>query len=122
VTGEPVVVSHCHCLDCRRTSGSAFVTWAEYRQGQFSWVRGEPARIQTRPEVTRTFCAACGTPLTYETIEIPEEIDVTACSLDEPESVRPRDHVWGERLLSWIRLDDGLPRHDRRRPQPGPKG
>jgi hypothetical protein len=39
----------------------------------------------------------------------PSEIDVTLCSLDNPEAVLPKDHTWTRSSLSWIKLADGLP-------------
>lgn len=110
VTGDPRNASHCHCLHCRRSSGAAFVTWATFQADAFVWMHGSPASFSSRPGVTRTFCDACGTPLTFETADDPGAIDVTVCSLDEPESVAPSDHVFASRMLSWAELDDGLPR------------
>jgi hypothetical protein len=48
--------------------------------------------------------------LTFEGQEDPGNIDVTVCSLDEPESVRPQSHVFASRLLSWAEPSDRLPR------------
>ncbi len=114
-TGEPRRVTHCHCIHCRRTSGAPFVTWAEMNVSDFRWTAGEPGSCVTRPGVTRRFCTGCGTQLTYETVESPSTVDVTAASLDEPGLVTPRDHVWADRMLPWIRLDDGLPRYHTKR-------
>jgi hypothetical protein len=38
------------------------------------------------------------------------------CSLDDPEGVVPEDHTQMATALSWVRLADGLPRHDTVRP------
>ena len=110
VTGEPNYTSHCHCLHCRKTSGAAFVTWSTFPAGAFVWTRGHAATLGSRPGVTRTFCSACGTPLTFEAADDPAVVDVTTCSLDDPETVRPRDHVFASRMLSWAGLAENLPR------------
>ena len=53
--------------------------------------------------------AACGTSLSFERDDRAGEIDVTAATLDDPEAVRPQDHIyWGSRL-SWAVPADGLP-------------
>jgi hypothetical protein len=36
---------------------------------------------------------------------------VTICSLDDPESVRPKDQTWLSSKLSWVVLDNRLPQH-----------
>jgi hypothetical protein len=109
--GAPRRTTHCHCQHCRRSSGAPFVTWSEFEAPGFVFVSGTPASYESRPGVTRQFCAACGTQLTYRNADTPGSIDVTACSLDEAAGVVPEDHVWCDRMLPWIHLEDGLPRH-----------
>jgi hypothetical protein len=116
VTGEALTVAHCHCIHCRRTNAAAFVTWAEFRSGDFAWMKGTPATYATRPRVVRTFCRDCGTQITFQSEAEPASIDVTVCSLDDPDSIAPQHHVWTDRKLSWVGLDDGLPRHALKRP------
>jgi hypothetical protein len=50
--------------------------------------------------------------LTYEDADEPDTIDVTAASLDAPDSIKPEDHVWCDRMLPWMKLTDGLPRYN----------
>jgi hypothetical protein len=114
-TGTPYNVSHCHCLDCRRTSSAAFVTWASFRRDDFHVTQGEP-RILLWAGRVRSFCGDCGTPLTFMTTPQAEEVDVTVCSFDHPEKVTPADHTWVDDCLPWIRLTDDLPKYRRGRP------
>ncbi len=41
--------------------------------------------------------------------DFPDEIDVTLCSLDNPEAVLPKDHTRTSSRLPWVKLADGLP-------------
>lgn len=111
VDGPPRRVTNCHCVHCRRTSGAPFVTWAEFDSARFEMVRGMPRQCESRPRVTRRFCGACGTPLTYRHAEESDTIDVTVASLDSPDEIEPEDHVWCDRMLPWVRLADDLPRY-----------
>ena len=99
----------CHCTICRRTSGAAFLSWFTSPAADFRLVTGEPARFRSSDHGTRSFCPRCGTPLTFETTYFPDVIDVTICSLDDPESVPPKDHTYTRSRLSWVHLADGLP-------------
>lgn len=55
-------------------------------------------------------------PLTFESDEYPDEIDVTTASLDDPEAMPPRDQTHTKTRLRWVRLADGLPTYpDRHR-------
>ena len=112
--GEPYHVTHCHCADCRRSAGAAFVTWASFRLEDFRVTRGELSEIQFLGRM-RSFCPQCGTTLTFRSGPETEEVDVTVCSFDHPELVTPADHIWVEDRLSWIALADGRPTHAQNR-------
>ena len=56
------------------------------------------------------FCARCGSPMSYETADRPDEIDLYAASLDDPSGFEPQFHSnWDERV-TWVALADHLPR------------
>ena len=119
ISGPPLVVTHCHCATCRKAAGAAFVTWVTVRPAHFRWTTGEPAHFLSSPPVRRGFCPMCGTPLSYQRDDRPDEIDVTAATLDDPEAVKPQDHIyWGSRL-SWAVPADGLPTLPRGHHDPG---
>ena len=113
--GKPFNVTHCHCTDCRRSSGAAFVTWASFRRAEFRFTQGEP-RVVPWAGRLRSFCAACGTPLTFMTAPQANEVDVTVCSFDHPGAIAPADHTWVDDRLPWIRLADELPAYGQKRP------
>lgn len=112
--GEPDHVAHCHCADCRQSSGAAFVTWASFRKDDFRFTKGAPREVEHDGKL-RGFCAACGTTLTFRTGLDAEEWDVTVASFDHPESVTPAAHLWIDDRLPWIQLADGLPTYARSR-------
>jgi hypothetical protein len=111
-TGAPYNITHCHCRTCRRASGAAFVSWASFPATSFAFTFGAPTHFASSINVIRTFCQRCGTPLTYQRHDLSEEIDVTLCSLDEPEQFIPEDHTWTNSKLPWIKLADGLPHYE----------
>ena len=113
--GTPYNVSHCHCIDCRRASGAPFVTWASFRRAEFRFIKGRPRDVSWAGRI-RSFCATCGTPLTFMTGSDADGIDVTVSSFDRTEAVTPIDHTWVEDRLPWIHLADGLPEHRQGRP------
>src|SRR5262249_44983086 len=110
-TAPPLEVVHCHCSLCRRATGAPFVTWATFPAAAFSLTAGTPAERRSTPGAVRTHCAACGTALTFREDARPRSIDVTVGSPDDPEALPPTGHIWTSRRLSWLALDDELPRH-----------
>jgi GNAT superfamily N-acetyltransferase len=110
VLHAPIEVSHCHCGVCRRSTGAAFVTWATFPARAFGFVVGSPAERRSSPHAVRTFCAACGTALTFREDARPSLLDVTVGSLDAPELAAPERHIWVSSAVRWVALDDELPR------------
>ncbi|TFZ07261.1 GFA family protein [Ramlibacter henchirensis] len=113
--GQPYHATVCHCTDCRRVSGAPMLAWFTVRAGEFRFVQGTPQRYRSSGKASRTFCGACGTPLTYQ-LDGADEIDVTICSLDEPEAVPPTDHTFGRSRLHWAEDLESLPVHVTLRP------
>lgn len=58
VRGEPLRVGICHCTDCRKTSGSAFVTYAVWPRLAFTTSDGKGTEY-----AGRSFCGTCGSRL-----------------------------------------------------------
>ena len=109
--GTPFDETNCHCSICRRTTGAPFVTWFSVPRSQFRLVCGEPTRFHSTAKGTRSFCPQCGTQLTFEHEDFLDEIDVTTCSLDDPDGLPPRDHTRTSSKLSWVELADQLPEY-----------
>lgn len=113
--GEPFNESNCHCSICRRTTGAPFVAWFSVPRSQFRLTKGSPARFRSTVKALRSFCAHCGTQITFEHDDFAREIDVTTCSLDDPNAVPPGDHIWTSSRLRWVRTADGLPEFEESR-------
>jgi hypothetical protein len=109
VTGTPFNETNCHCSICRRTTGAPFVAWFSVRPSEFRLLSGDPTSFRSSRQAVRTFCPHCGTQLTFQSEDSPEDIDVTTCSLDDPDAVPAKDHTRTSSKLRWIELGDGLP-------------
>lgn len=105
----------CHCSDCRRASGAPAVGWFSVEAGGLRTTHGAPREFRSSPRVLRTFCGQCGTMLTWRHEEAPGEVDVTICSLDDPNAVPPQDHTFVASAVRWLHLGDTLPRYPRTR-------
>jgi len=110
-TGAGANRCYCHCRSCRGASGAPFVAWATWPAAGFAVTRGALATHRSSPPVTRGFCAACGTALTYAHRARPGEIDVVLAALDDPAAVAPECHIWWSQRLPWVVPGDGLPRY-----------
>ena len=113
--GAPYHRTVCHCSICRRSTGAPMVAWFSVKLRDFAFTTGQPSTYRSSAKAQRSCCPACGTQLTFK-LDVEEEIDVTVGSLDDPEALPPQDHTYVASQLSWVHLDDGLPRHAQARP------
>jgi hypothetical protein len=97
----PKQTSICYCLDCRRASAAPGVAWAAFRREKIALLSGELRQIIHAGRL-RSFAGCCGTPLFFQDAADSEWIDVTICSLDEPELFSPEVAIWTEDRLPWL--------------------
>tara|TARA_B100000315_G_C14332716_1_gene476000 strand:+ start:291 stop:695 length:405 start_codon:yes stop_codon:yes gene_type:complete len=111
-TGQPLSVVHCHCQSCRGQTSAPVATFAIYPRQRFAITEGTAKAYASSPGVKRSFCAACGAPLTYESEKRAEQVDVLIGAFDEPGAFTPEEHVYYAEKVSWLEIADHLPRHD----------
>jgi hypothetical protein len=110
LSGEPFWICYDHDDDCRRAIGSPLNIWVGYRPAEFRLIRGVPKAFSRTKGVTRTFCADCGTSISYADQGLLNELYVTIGFLDSPENFPPQAHAYWRKKLPWVELLDNLPR------------
>ena len=83
----------CHCRMCQKAFGSFFGPLVS--SFDVVWTRGGPKYFESSDKIKRGFCAACGTPLTYEEIDRPPEqqVEIAIGAFDDPTQVAPVQQV-----------------------------
>ena len=112
-TGEPVRVSVCHCLDCKKRTGSAFAVQARWPAEQVaieseskSWVH----HADSGNRITHHFCPDCGSTLHY-TIDGKFDglVAIPLGAFDDPFFAAPQFSAWEKRKHDWVEiLGDGV--------------
>ena len=115
IQNEPTRANLCHCRMCQRLAGAPVVSWVTLANHQVTFLKGEPKWYRSSDIATRGFCPNCGTQLFWRADGNSEELDISTASLDDPNSVQPREHIWTESQLDWMNIDDHLPRYKRSR-------
>jgi hypothetical protein len=94
VLGEPYTVGLCHCMECRKATGAAFVYYADWPRSAFSLV-GEAREYRGR-----SFCTTCGSRLFHLN---EERAEIMLGSLDDgPGDLRPHREGWIIRRETWL--------------------
>ena len=98
----------CHCLDCRRSSGAPYVTWATIARSDLDVTQGALQAVAYADRL-RLFAPCCGTQIIFQENAAAEWIDVTIASLDDPGAFRPVKALWLEDHLPWVPLNPQVP-------------
>ena len=112
LTATPLIVHTCHCRDCQRLTGSAFVIniWIERK---FVEARGPAPRSfrlsgGSGSDHDVFFCGTCGTTLwSRYHVAAGDCLFVRAGTLDDPSAVTPDVHIFTRTKLPWVRLPEG---------------
>ena len=100
---QPQTAHLCHCRMCQKAAGNYFMPLANAPLATFEVTRGKLSHFNSSDLVRRGFCAACGTPLTFETIEGVAHLNITLGSLDDPEVVVPVEQSGIESRMPWFK-------------------
>jgi hypothetical protein len=108
VTGEPVRVSVCHCLDCQKRTGSAFSAQARWPEEQFATEGASNTWTHfadSGNRITHHFCPECGSTVHYR---IEGKFDglvaIPLGAFDDPYFLSPKFSVWEERKHEWVEI------------------
>jgi hypothetical protein len=117
VTGEPVRVSVCHCLNCKKRSGSAFAVQARWPT-QDVRIDGESKSFvkvaDSGNRGTFHFCPNCGSDVFYEIDGKFDDkfnglIAIPLGAFDDPYFLTPAFSVWEKRKHDWVDISgDGV--------------
>lgn len=114
----PEKVVSCHCFTCSRLSGSGFILFAHIPASALSFTSMETlGTLDFLGLATRTFCTACGSPISMKYRALKEIVDVTVGSIDmetlSGELPKISSHIFLKEKQPWdILPDDGAKRHD----------
>lgn len=105
--GEPIRVSVCHCLDCKRRTGSAFGVQARFDRA-LTHTEGTSAEFirvaDSGNPVTFRFCPTCGSTVFYMTGD-GQTIAVAVGAFADPGFPEPVYTVYEDRQHPWVRIE-----------------
>lgn len=112
ISSEPITCAVCHCRDCQRFTGSAFVSAMRVPVDAVS-VQGELKTVEVTggsgQVIRRHFCPNCGSGVFGEPHR-PGMINVMAGTLDDPSAFVPAAELFCDSAFSWLHDDSDRPR------------
>jgi hypothetical protein len=112
----PMFVHCCHCRDCQRQTGSAFVLNALIETDRIELQCGDPEAVGVPTDSGRPHdiyrCPTCRTAVWSDYGRRPGLRFVRVGTLDNPEAVPPDVHIYTRSKLPWVALPAGTPAFD----------
>lgn len=107
-TDAVVSAHHCHCEDCRKSTGSGKATIILIQDKQLI-ISGDITYFSVTgtdgSKVSRGFCKACGSPLISSVEGYEGTKFIKAGSLDDSSWVEINSSFWSDSAVSWSPLD-----------------
>jgi len=112
LASEPLFVNCCHCLNCQRQTGSAFVVNILIETDRVELLSGEPQPVSVersggkKQRIWR--CPTCQIAV-YSQYGREGVRFVRGGTLDDPSAVAPDVHIFTRSKLPWVALPEDVP-------------
>ena len=112
LTSEPLFVHCCHCLNCQRQTGSAFVVNLLIEADRLELLGDAPQPVDAPRDdgsKQRIFrCPACQLAV-FSQYSHPGIRFVRGGTLDEPREITPDVHIFTRSKVGWVMLPESVP-------------
>ncbi len=109
---DPLFIHCCHCLNCQRQTGSAFVINLMIETDRVELLAAIPQPVEVPRDdgsAQRIFrCPSCQVAV-FSEYGRPEVRYVRAGTLDQPSGVSPDVHIFTRSKVPWIRIPEEVP-------------
>ena len=119
--GEPMYAGYCYCRDCQRASGSAFIPFMGFAQGNVRFsgaTRQFRARAARGGDAVRNSCPICASLVFGGELGRTDYFTIYAGTLDDPTLYgAPQVAIYAVDRQPFHMIAEGLPVHDRLPPR-----
>lgn len=120
--GDPLELHVCHCSDCQRVSGSAFVLSMVTARDSVELLSGDPTvcEFETPEGIHRKElrCPDCGSRLWSEPNGLPSLVTLRPGTLDDHDWLHPIAHIWTKSAQPWVEIPPDVLTYDGNPPDP----
>jgi len=103
----------CFCTNCTKFAGTAPATWAMADSASLKIeTPGAPVTKYNSGRGLRCFCAKCGSPVWFESLEHPDIVAIPLGALDDGEIPVPAMNLWTRSRPGWCSIDEDLPAYE----------
>lgn len=110
---EPIFVNCCHCSDCQKQTGSAFVINAVIEAERITLLAGKPVPVTVKTDSGRPHdiyrCPDCQSAIWSDYGRRRVLLFLRVATLDDPSALPPNAHIYTRSKLDWVLLSEGVP-------------
>ena len=112
LASQPMFIHCCHCLNCQRQTGSAFVVNLLIEADRVQVLAGAPQPVDAARDdgssqrIIR--CPECQVAI-FSEYSRPEVRFVRGGTLDDPTGITPDVHIYIRSKVGWLTLPEGTP-------------
>ncbi len=110
---EPVFMGNCHCKDCQRSSGSAFIPAMVFPEQDVlisGLAKYFDSGVDSGNVHSRGFCPNCGSQLFGKFSNMPGMIGIKAGTLNETSNYVPKLDLYVKSAAHWDFMNPNLPK------------
>ncbi|MBT8473537.1 MAG: GFA family protein [Marinicaulis sp.] len=110
LSAAPVGMYACHCTNCQKQTGSAFVLSAAIIEATFSFTEGEPSETNWTSDAGNKrygkFCGSCGNRIVNGAKPSIGILSLRAGTIDDTSWIKPGGHIWTKSAQPWIKFSE----------------
>ena len=107
LSAPPLMIYNCHCANCQKITGSAFVVSATIPEAAFKFTRGEPKKVEWMSDAGNKrfgwFCSDCGSRIAHGQIPSIGMLSLRAGTFDDTSWVEPVGDIWMKSAQKWVK-------------------
>ncbi len=109
LNAAPITLYACHCSNCQKQTGSAFVLSTVIPEAAFSFTEGKPGKTEWKADSGAQrfgyYCKDCGNRIANGQTPSTGILSLRAGTFDDTSWVRPAGHIWVKSAQPWIKFD-----------------
>lgn len=103
----------CYCTNCTKFAGTSPATWAMADRASLRFeAQDAPVTKFNSGRGKRCFCATCGSPVWFESLEHPETYAIPLGVLDDGDIPMPAMNLWTRSKPGWCSINNDLPGYE----------
>lgn len=118
LSAAPLMIYNCHCSNCQKITGSAFVVSATVPEAAFKFTRGEPSLFEWTSGAGNSrfgwLCGKCGARIANGQKPSIGLLSLRAGTFDDTSWVEPVGDIWTKSAQKWAPSralsDEGQPK------------